>query len=90
VCSSTFIFLKKQFDDELYQLDSAIAEAAKSIPGYLGEETWLNSTNGYTSNVYYWESLKALHELMHHPKHIQAKASQENGWVDIRLYFLRC
>ena len=78
---SNFIFLKKQFDEEFYELDNAIAEAAKSIPGYLGEESWENPSNGYVSNVYYWESLDALRELMHHPKHLQAKASQEK-WLN--------
>lgn len=79
--SSTFIFLKKQFDEEFYALDKAIADAAKSIPGYLGEETWENPESGFVSNVYYWESLDALHELVRHPKHLQAKASQEK-WLD--------
>lgn len=79
--SSTFIFSKKQFDDEFYALDSAIAEAAKSIDGYLGEETWEDPANGYISNVYYWASMDALRELMQHPKHIQAKALQDK-WLD--------
>lgn len=79
--SSTFIFLKKQFDDEFHDLDRSIAEAAKSISGYLGEETWENPSNGYVSNVYYWESLEALHELMQHPKHVLAKAAHDK-WLD--------
>ncbi|MGN0921708.1 MAG: antibiotic biosynthesis monooxygenase family protein [Cellvibrio sp.] len=79
--SSTFIFLKKQFDEEFHALDEVIAEAAKSIPGYLGEESWENPSNGYVSNVYYWESLESLRELMHHPKHLQAKVSQEK-WLE--------
>lgn len=78
--SSTFIFLKKQFDDEFYALDHAIADAAKLIPGYLGEEAWENPVTGYVSNVYYWESLEALHELMQHPSHLQAKAAQDK-WL---------
>jgi hypothetical protein len=32
--SSTFIFSKRQFDDDFYRLDEAIAEAAKSTSGY--------------------------------------------------------
>lgn len=79
--SSTFIFLKKQFDDDFYQLDNAIAEAAKSIPGYLGEEAWENPSTGYVSTVYYWESLEALQALMQHPTHLQAKAQHEK-WLD--------
>lgn len=79
--SSTFIFAKKQFDDEFYRLDETIAAAAKSTPGYLGEETWENAATGLVSNVYYWESLEALQMLMQHPAHLKAKAAQAN-WLD--------
>ena len=79
--SATFIFAKKQFDDEFHRLDQTIAAAAKSLPGYLGEETWENTSNGLVSNVYYWESLEALQALIQHPVHQQAKAAQAN-WLD--------
>lgn len=79
--SSTFIFAKKQFDNEFYRLDQAIAEAAKEIPGYIGEETWGNSNTGLVSNVYYWETLESLQALIKHPKHLEAKAAQEN-WLN--------
>lgn len=54
---------------------------AKAIPGYLGEETWENAEAGLISNVYYWESLEALQALVRHPRHLEAKASQEN-WLN--------
>jgi heme-degrading monooxygenase HmoA len=79
--SSTFIFAKKQFDDEFHRLDQAIAIAAKIIPGYLGEETWENAETGLVSNVYYWDSLESLQALMQHPSHLEAKAAQSN-WLD--------
>jgi len=79
--SSTFIFAKKQFDDDFYRLDLAIAAAAKEIPGYLGEEAWENPSNGLVSNVYYWQTLEALQALIKHPSHLEAKAAQEN-WLD--------
>ena len=79
--SSTFIFAKRQYDDEFYRLDEAIAEAAKSIPGYIGEESWENQATGLVSNVYYWDSLEALQMLMKHPKHIEAKRKQAQ-WLD--------
>jgi heme-degrading monooxygenase HmoA len=74
--SSTFIFAKADWDEEFHQLDAEIAQAAKSTPGYLGEETWENTATGLISNVYYWESLEALQALMHHPTHLQAKSRQ--------------
>jgi heme-degrading monooxygenase HmoA len=79
--SSTFIFATKQFDDAFHRLDQQIAAAAKTIPGYLGEESWENPARGLVSNVYYWESLEALQALVKHPLHLQAKARQ-GEWLD--------
>lgn len=79
--TSTFIFAKKEFDDEFHALDQAIAAAARAIPGYLGEETWENPANGLVSNVYYWDSLEALQVLIKDPSHLLAKARQEK-WLD--------
>ncbi len=80
VYASTFIFAKKQYDDEFHRLDAIIAQAAKSTPGYLGEETWENAATGLVSNVYYWSSLAALRALMDDPVHRQAKAAHAN-WL---------
>ena len=79
--SSTFIFAAKPFDDDFHRLDQAIAEIAKAIPGYIGEESWENRSTGLVSNVYYWESLEALQSLMQHPKHMEAKQAQSK-WLD--------
>lgn len=74
--SVTFTFAKQQYDEEFHRLDQAIAEAAKNLPGYLGEEAWENPANGLISTVYYWESLEALQALIQHPQHLEAKAKQ--------------
>ena len=79
--SSTFTFAKGQYDEEFYALDNAIAEVAKSIPGYLGEEAWENPQTGLIANVYYWESMEALQTLMKHPSHIEAKQRQAQ-WLN--------
>jgi heme-degrading monooxygenase HmoA len=79
--SSTFIFDKKLFDDEFYFTDKAIADVAKQIPGYLGEESWENTETGRIANVYYWETMNALQTLMHHPKHLEAKSKQAK-WLN--------
>jgi heme-degrading monooxygenase HmoA len=81
VYSSTFIFAKKQYDDEFHALDAVIAQVAKSTPGYLGEENWENTATGLVSNVYCWESLEALQQLMKHPSHLEAKQKQAN-WLN--------
>ena len=79
--SSTFIFAKGQYDDEFHRLDQFIADTAKSIPGYLGEESWESEATGLISNVYYWDSLESLQALVQHPKHLEAKAAQAK-WLD--------
>jgi heme-degrading monooxygenase HmoA len=78
--SSTFIFEAKQFDDAFHRLDQEIAQLAKEIPGYLGEEAWENPHTGLVSNVYYWATLEALQQLVQHPKHLQAKQQHER-WL---------
>lgn len=78
--SSTFIFAKKDYDDRFHALDQRIADMAKAIPGYLGENAWENPTTGLISTVYYWDSLEALQQLMNDPTHREAK--QEQGkWL---------
>jgi heme-degrading monooxygenase HmoA len=79
--TSTFIFAKRQFDDEFYALDQAIAAAARAIPGYRGEETWENPSTGLVSNVYYWDSMEDLQLLMSNPSHLLAKAAHAK-WLD--------
>lgn len=78
--TATFIFAAGQYDEEFYQLDQQIADIARATPGYLGEESWENKATGRISNVYYWETLAALQELMKHPKHIEAKTKQQK-WL---------
>ena len=85
VYASTFIFAKKQFDDEFHRLDQIIAAAAKALPGYLGEEAWENPANGLVANVYYWSSLEALQALMQNPAHLQAKAAHANWLAGYRV-----
>jgi len=74
--TATFTFAKGEFDDAFYALDAEIAQLAKSIPGYLGEEAWENPTTGLMANVYYWESMEALQSLIRHPVHLAAKQRQ--------------
>ena len=78
--TATFTFAKRDFDDEFMALDGLIAEAARSTPGYLGEEAWENPSNGLISNVYYWATLESLQALMKNPAHIAAKQRQQQ-WL---------
>lgn len=74
--SATFIFREGNFNEEFFQLDQEIAAAAKKTTGYIGEESWVNNDTGLVSNVYYWETMEGLKELMNNPNHIIAKAKQ--------------
>mgnify|MGYP002351412631 CR=1 FL=1 len=74
--SSTFTFAKREFDDAFHALDNVIAQTARAIPGYVGEESWENASTGLISNVYYWETMEALQALMQHPAHLEAKRQQ--------------
>lgn len=67
--TATFTFAKLRFDDAFHALDAVIAQVAKSVPGYLGEEAWENPSSGLVSTVYYCESMEALQQLMKHPAH---------------------
>ena len=79
--SATFTFAPGDYDDEFHRLDAIIADVARGIPGYLGEEAWEDPARGLCANVYYWNSLLALQALIHHPAHQQAKAAQSR-WLD--------
>lgn len=79
--SSTFIFKAGIYDEEFHRLDQQIAEVARAIPGYLGEETWENASAGLTQNIYYWDSEDALLQLVSHPDHREAKSKQAR-WLD--------
>lgn len=91
--TSTFTFAPGAFDDEFHALDEEIARTAKSIPGYLGEESWENPSTGLISNVYYWETLDALQELVKHPVHVAAKERQArwlNGYQVVIAQVIGC
>ena len=74
--TSTFTFAPGAYDDEFHALDARIAAIARAIPGYCGEEAWENAATGLVSNVYYWDSMEALQQLMSHPAHREAKQAQ--------------
>ncbi len=74
--TSTFTFAPGTYDDEFHALDARIADMARAIPGYLGEETWENATTGLVSNVYYWDSMAAMQQLIGDAAHREAKQAQ--------------
>lgn len=78
--TSTFTFAPGDFDDDFHALDGVIANMARAIPGYLGEETWENKDTGLVSNVYYWVNRESLQKLMQASSHREAKR-QQSRWL---------
>ncbi len=81
IYTATFTFAMGEVDEDFQALDKTIADAAKSLPGYLGEEAWENPSVGLISNVYYWDSIEAMQALMTHPAHLEAKRRQ-GKWLN--------
>ena len=79
--TATFTFAKREFDDAFHALDQVISRIAKSVPGYRGEESWENPATGLVCNVYYWDNLEALQQLIEHPEH-QAAKRQQGKWLN--------
>lgn len=78
--SSTFIFETRQLDDDFDRLNDEIAERARRIPGFMGEEAWHNEATGLHAEVYYWSSMAALHQLVGMDTHGVAKA-RHSEWL---------
>ncbi|WP_309133193.1 hypothetical protein [Brevibacterium sp.] len=78
--SSTFIFEIGSLDDDFHRIDSEIAERARQIPGFLGEEAWHNEDTGLHSEVYYWSNMDSLKQLIAMDTHQTAK-SRYGEWL---------
>jgi hypothetical protein len=78
--TSTFVFKAGAFDDAFHRLDEAIAAAARSIPGYLGETSWRTPSLARSPTCITGTASKPP-ALVDHPLHREAKARQAN-WLD--------
>jgi heme-degrading monooxygenase HmoA len=81
--SAAFIWEPGLYNDEFNALNALIEEAAVSVPGYIGVESWTSEDGKRNNATYYWASLESLKLLSVHPKHIEAKrryAEWYNGY----------
>jgi len=81
--SAAFIWEPGTYNTEFLTLNALIEEAAKSIPGFLGVESWTSEDGKRNNATYYWSSIDSLKLLSVHPKHIEAKrryAEWYNGY----------
>ena len=49
--TTTFTFLPGEVDEAFHALDERIAQAARALPGYIGEESWDSAATGQVCNV---------------------------------------
>lgn len=78
--TSTFIFELDSSDGDFHRIDDEIAQRARQIPGFLGEEAWHNEETGLHSEVYYWADLNALRQLIEMDTHQLAK-KRHGEWL---------
>jgi heme-degrading monooxygenase HmoA len=78
--SSTFIFEITELDDEFHRLNDEIAQRARALPGFLGEESWHNEDSGLHAEVYYWADQESLQALVGMDTHGIAKG-RHGEWL---------
>ena len=71
--SAAFIFQDKNLNEEFFELDALIEQAARDNPGFVGKENWLSHDGSRRNSTYYWTDKTALSEFSRHPKHLEAK-----------------
>ena len=78
--SSTFIFEVGALDADFHRINDEVAQRARKIPGFLGEEAWHNEETGLHAEVYYWTDMDALRQLIGMDTHRLAK-SRFGEWL---------
>jgi len=77
---TSFIFDKKQYDEEFYMLDKKIEDFSNNIAGFIGMESFTDTNSGRLINNYYWENREGLELLMGNVEHLRAK-EQSSKWI---------
>ncbi len=71
--SAAFTWEPGVYDAEFHRLNQAIDEVARSLPGFLGVESWQSADASRKNAIYYWDSLETLEAFSTHPTHLEAK-----------------
>lgn len=79
-CAS-FIWEPGVYDAEFHRLNGAIEQIARSLPGFLGSETWHSADEARKCANYYWTDLDTLKTFSVHPTHQEAKR-QYSRWYN--------
>lgn len=76
-----FIFQPGEYDAEFHALDTAIAEYAESMTGYIGSESWVSPDGTRRNAIYYFADASSLQEFSRVGEHLEAKQKYHN-WYD--------
>lgn len=79
--SATFIFRRKQYDDEFNRLDASIEESNAKNPEFLGKDRWKNTEKNLHCVVYYFKSMAGVTDLRGIAAHKEAKG-QYTKWYE--------
>jgi len=70
---ASFIVDPGQYDSDFHRLNGIIDSVARSLPGFLGAESWQSSDGSRKNATYFWDSLDTLKFFSTHPVHQEAK-----------------
>ena len=70
---ASFIYTPGVYEEEFHRLNAIIDAVAKSLPGFLGTESWQATNNDRRNATYYWRDLDSLKAFSTHPAHQEAK-----------------
>lgn len=77
---ASFIYRPGMPDPDFHRLNDAVAQAARDIDGYLGEDSWASEVGGRRMVTYYWRSPEALAAFARHARHRAAKREQQRWY----------
>ncbi|MBA7932663.1 hypothetical protein HV127_15600 [Klebsiella sp. RHBSTW-00215] len=77
---ATFIFEKREYDDEFYTLDRQIEQATLQSTGYLGMESFRSADGKRLINNYYWSEREGMDASINDAHHLQAKQKSAQ-WI---------
>lgn len=61
------------YDADFHRLNDLIGELARSLPGFLGVDSWQSRDGSRKCANYYWRDLGTLKTFSTHPTHQEAK-----------------
>ncbi|HVK94792.1 MAG TPA: DUF4188 domain-containing protein [Noviherbaspirillum sp.] len=83
--SAAFIYEPGEYDAEYHRLDALIDEVARTMPGFIGAETWVSVDGKKKNATYYWENMDALKAFSTHPRHMEAKRQYERWYSGFHI-----